>query len=382
VTHIDIDPISLDGDRILVEQKFVTGERRVLLNGDTPFPENTEGIIRIGTSEQPGWKQDLVSDTQPDSMVELRLPSVEIDSDSVFRLSLWFFTGPNPLVLLRGEALPRVTLEYVFAVVESTLKEADWNKGRYLDLAEEAQNMGLWVLHHRTREIEQSVRDALDDESFSSADYAALREYPARLARVEAAARELSDADRESKSAEPRGSLGGFDLGHVTPDFFHKYVNEAADDARDAVARLAGLISSQQIVLSQRQALETARFQRVVTIFGAAVLVPGLVAAIFGANVGFQGRESSQAFWAMLLLMAGSALGGYAAIRFLEAGAWAWITQHRPVSWLNGAARLSALAVLALLALIVGILLVIGSKTPDSQRENPSSVAGNKPQSR
>jgi hypothetical protein len=223
---------------------------------------------------------------------------------------------------LHGEALSRATLEYVFAVVESKLKEADWDQGRYLDLAKKVQNMGLWVLNHRTRETEQSVRDALDDENFSSADYAALRDYPARLARVEAAARALNDAGREAKSAEPRGGIGGFGLGNVVPDFFRKFVNEAADDARDAVARLSGLISSQQIVLSQRQALETTRFQRVVTIVGTAVLVPGLVAAIFGANVGFQGRESSQAFWAMLLLMAGSGIGSYVVIRSLETGAW------------------------------------------------------------
>lgn len=370
MADVDVDPIPLDGDRILLEFKLEADERRAILEGDEPFPENAYGIVRIATSEQAGWEQTLVSDTRPDSMVELRLPSVELDSDSVFRLSLWFSTGPNPLVRLHGEALPRATLEYVFAVLESELKEADWDQGRYLDLAEEIQNMGLWALNRRTREIEQSVRDALDDENFSSADYAALRHYPARLARVEAAASALNDAGRESKSAEPRGGIGGFDLGNVVPDFFHKFVNEAADDARDAVARLSGLISSQQIVLSQRQALETARFQRVVTIVGTAVLVPGLVAAIFGANVGFQGRESSQAFWAMLLLMAGSGIGSYVVIRSLETGAWAWLTQHRPMSWfkdLSSVARLGVLAAMALLVLAIGIVLMVGSTSPDNQ---------------
>ena len=362
--NVDLNPIPLEGNRVLLELQIATGELRVILAGDEPFAEDAQGVARIGTSEQPGWRGNLASDAHPDSMVELRLPSVELDSDSVFGLSLWFLSGPNPVVLLHGDALPRLTLDYVFAVVVSTLKKTDWDKGRYLDLAQEVENMGLWALRQRTREVEQSVRDALDDETFSSTDYAALRGYPARLARVEAAASDLNDAGRESKSAEPQGSLGGLGLGRVVPDFFHKYVNEAADDARDAVARLAGLISSQQIILSQRQALETARFQRVVTIVGAAVLVPGLVAAIFGANVGFQGRESSQAFWAMLLLMAGSGIGSYAVIRFLEAGAWAWITQHRPVSSLNAPARLSALAVVALLVLVVGIVLMIGSKSP------------------
>jgi hypothetical protein len=370
VADVDVDPIPTDDDRILVEFKLVTDERRVLLDGDEPFHEDADAIVRIATSEQPGWEQNLVSDARPDSMVELRLPSVELESKSVFRLSLWFFTGPNPLVCLYGEALPRVTLEYVFAVVESAMKEADWDQGRYLELAEEVQNMGLWVLNHRTREIEQSVRDALDDENFSSADYAALRDYPARLARVEAAARALNDAGRESKSAKPQGGIGSFALGSVVPDFFHKFVNEAADDARDAVARLSGLISSQQIVLSQRQALETARFQRVVTIVGTAVVVPGLVAAIFGANVGFQGRESSQAFWAMLLLMAGSGIGSYVVIRFLETGTWAWLTQHRPMSWFKGlsaAARLGVLTAVALSVLAAGIVLMVGSPSPDNQ---------------
>lgn len=370
MADVDVDPIPLDGDRILLEFKLEAEERRAILDGDEPFPGDAYGIVRIATSEQAGWEQTLVSDTRPDSMVELRLPSVELDSDSVFRLSLWFFTGPNPLVRLHGEALSRATLEYVFAVVESKLKEADWDQGRYLDLAKKVQNMGLWVLNHRTRETEQSVRDALDDENFSSADYAALRDYPARLARVEAAARALNDAGREAKSAEPRGGIGGFGLGNVVPDFFRKFVNEAADDARDAVARLSGLISSQQIVLSQRQALETTRFQRVVTIVGTAVLVPGLVAAIFGANVGFQGRESSQAFWAMLLLMAGSGIGSYVVIRSLETGAWAWLTQHRPMSWFRGlsaVARLGILAAVALLVLAIGIVLMVGSTSPDDQ---------------
>lgn len=398
MTGVDLDPIPLDRYRTLLELQIATGERRVTLDGDGAFPADAEGIARIAASDGTGWKQNPVPGARPDSMVDLRLPSVELDSDSVFHLSLWFYTGPNPIVLLHGEALPRVTLEYVLATLESTLKETDWDKGRYLDLAEEIENMGLWVLRHRTREIEQSVRDALNDEDFSSEDYAALREYPARLARVEAAAGELNNAGRESKSAEPQGPLGAFAAGKIVADFFHKFVNEAADDARDAVARLSGLISSQQIVLSQRQALETSRFQRVVTIVGAAVLVPGLVAAIFGANVGFQGRESSEAFWAMLLLMAGSGIGSYTVIRFLETGAWAWITQHRPMSWfksLPAAARLSTLAAIAFLVLIAGIVLLVGSESPgdspwpnakdsarDGQRGNSLNVTDDKTRSR
>jgi hypothetical protein len=209
VADVDADPIPLDDYAVLVELRIATGERRAILDGERYFAEGTEGIARIGSTDVNGWTEKVLPGARRDSMVELCLPSVELDSDSVFRLSLWFYTGPNPLVLLHGEALPKVTLEYVLAVVESALKEADWSKGRYLDLAEEVQNMGLWILHRRTREIEQSVRDALDDENFSPADYAALRDYPARLARVEAAAGKVNSIGRESRLARTEGGPGG-----------------------------------------------------------------------------------------------------------------------------------------------------------------------------
>lgn len=86
-------------------------------------------------------------------------------------------------------------------------------------------------------------------------------------------------------------------------------LQEVARDARDAIARLSGLLVSQQIVLTQRQARDAARFQRVVTIVGSAVLVPGMIAAVFGANVDFRGRNSVRGFWAMLAFMVAGGVG-------------------------------------------------------------------------
>jgi CorA-like Mg2+ transporter protein len=341
------DPIPLDAYRPLLDFTLIAGEQRRLLDGDKPFPEDTPGVVRIAAGNKASRKAAVSAGARPDSHVKLLVPAVDLDSTDVFEIELWFYTGEHPLVLLSGDqALPHPTLSHVLEVVQSELEEADWDAGRYLDLARNVKNMGLWILQQRTRRIEQSVRDALDDEVFSPADYFDLREYPARLARVERLASHLREQEPKVTSAEPESRYPV--LANVDAlDFFVKYVDEAANDAREAVTRLSGLISSQQIVLSQRQALDTARFQRVVTIIGTAVVVPGLVAAIFGANVGFQGRESSQAFWAMLLLMAGSGIGSYVVIRFLETGAWAWLTQRRPMSWFKGLSAVARLGVLS-----------------------------------
>lgn len=384
MAELNTDSIPLDRYRGLLDFSLATGEQRQLLDGEESFSEETAGIVRIASGDKAARKAAQVAGARPDSMVKLRLPSVDVDSDEVFEIGLWFYTGERPLVLLGGDhPLPRPTLHYVLAVVQSELEDADWDAGRYLDLARDVKNMGLWVLHQRTREIEQSVRDAVDDEEFSSDDYAALREYPARLARVEAAAQKLRAADPEWESARPKESFG-INFSPITPDFFHKFVTEAADDAREAVARLSGLISSQQIVLTQRQARETARFQRLVTIVGAAVLVPGLVAAIFGANVGFRGRESAEAFWAMLLLMAGSGVASYALIRSFETPVWKWIGKHKPVVWLMAlpdVVRLIAWAVTALVALGIGLALLAQSKSPDTNMDKTGAepVSGSRP---
>lgn len=348
-----------------MEIDLTSGEERLTLKDAEPFPVEQPKIARVAAGNRDAEQVTEDADIRRDSVVSLRLPSVDLDSDQTFDVSLWFFSGQRPLVLIAGDAvLPTTTLGFVLAVVASTLKETNWEQGRYLQLAREVKNLGLWILHRRIRKIEQSVRDALEDEHINAEDFAALRDYPARLALVENAARRLNEFDVEWNSAQQENRSPFALLGPIAPDPLPKFISEAADDAREAVTRLSGLISSQQIVLTQRQALENQRFQRVVTIVGAAVLVPGLVAAIFGANVGFHGRNTSGAFWAMLLLMAGSGIISYALIRSVEMVSWEKVRERRAMRWflhLSNGTRLGACASLGLLVLGIGMVLLVTS---------------------
>lgn len=377
------DSVHLNDPQDLVEVALSTGESRWVMDGEDPFSEPAEGIARIAIGGKPEGRHAVESGLRQDSVVTLRLPDFDLDGDQVFDLALLYFTGEHQLVLVHGSALlPRATLDYLLDVVISRLRRVNFTNRSHFTLASEVEFMGLWLIQEKTQRVEQSIRDALNDEEFSHDDLKALRDYPERLALIEEAVGQIRAKRPDVQSGKKKpGGLADF-RAPITPDRFYEYIDEAAMDAKEAVARMSGLISSQQIVLTQRRAAETARFQRVVTIVGAAVLVPGLVAAVFGAHVGFQGRESSQAFWAMLLLMAGSGIGSYAAIRFLETDVWAWLTEHRPISWFRGLpamARLGALAVVALLVLVIGIVLMIGSESPGrapSIEQGRSSKAG------
>jgi CorA-like Mg2+ transporter protein len=363
-----MDQIPLDEFRGLLEVDLNSDERRLVIDGEEPFPEETRGILRFAVGDETAGKAAVKTGLRYDSIVKLRLPDIDLESEEVHTVILRYYKGESLLVLLSGDtSMPRETLNYVIVNVISQLQDADIGASDYLSLARKVEYMGLWVLNQRTRQIEQSVRTPLGDEEFSDADYLSLREYPARLARVEAAARAVRKERPEWQSGKPReAGLRDFIAPRVQ-DRFYEWGDEAEAEAREAVARLSGLISSQQIVLTQRQAAETARFQRIVTIVGAAILVPGLVAAIFGANVGFHGRESTEAFWAMLLLMAGSGIASFALIRSLETNTWRRVAEHRPIAWLAAASvgsRLVAWSVTAVLLLAAGIALLACAGSP------------------
>ncbi|HEX3362563.1 MAG TPA: hypothetical protein VHS74_16335 [Solirubrobacterales bacterium] len=340
-------------------------DRRLLINGDEEFPPGAVGVARVAVGGDSDERGALAMGLMKDSTLRLQLPGSDLEGEDLFDLELRFFRGSSPLVLIHGSgALPAESVLILLERIERTLRSADLNSGRYLNLGKEAQRLVLVPLRRRIAEVEQSVRDALDDERFTSSDYEALQRYPARLAKVEQLARTLYSSKPEYQSFEPKG---GFPRISAVPDvdWFFKWAAEVEQEARDSTARMSGLIASQQIVLTQRQAGEAARFQRVLTVVGAAVLVPGLVAAIFGANVGFRGRDSTHDFWAMLLLMLGGGLVSYAVIKATEVGLPEGLRQKRQLRWildLSGGARLAIASVGGGLLVVFGVsLLVVGS---------------------
>jgi hypothetical protein len=325
--------VALDALIGVVELKLPGGEHRWLIDGDPAFDLPTEGVVRIGIGTKQKLRGPLMAGLYSDSAVDLRIPELDLDSDVVHDLRLEFFTGDNPLVLINGAGtMARSTLDFVVRRAITAVGKKDWRAGRFIRVADGVEYMGLWALRRRTSEVEKSVRQALSDEDFSTTELQILQAYPEQLAKVERAAASLKAKWPEVRSAEPNSDRFVPRV-RVTPNPFGELVSEAGRDAKDAIGRLSGLISSQQIVLTQKQARETSRFQRVVTIVGATVLVPGLVAAVFGANVGFHGRGTTSAFWAMLLLMAGGGVATYALVRSFEAGVWRGLSETRAARW-------------------------------------------------
>jgi UPF0716 family protein affecting phage T7 exclusion len=253
--------------------------------------------------------------------------------------------------VISKQALPVDLLRYVIDDVAADLRAAEDSSRGWLDLASGCDWLLIRVLRARIRAVEGSVRTALGDESISGEDYVALREYPKRLALIERLWQTLPSPKVELHRT----------TAYLSPALLRKDANPA-EDAREASARLSGLISSQQVVLAQRQANETARFQRLITVVGAAVLVPGLVAAVFGANVGFRGRNSVHALWALLLMMLGSAVGSYSLLRAHELGVGDKLRRSRLLGALppsSPSTRLWITASFALVCIAAGISLLL-----------------------
>jgi hypothetical protein len=289
-----------------------------------------------------------------DSSAHVVLPTLDIDGQQTFSLDIYFVIGKPVLVILAGmEAIPRELLDEVVIEVANDLDQEDEDVASWKDLAQGSKWLLTQFLRQRIRTIEASVRAALADDAVSESDYAALREYPNRLALVEQLSRAIPDPTWESHRPAPLYGIATLS----TP-----ILANPAQEARDSSARLSGLISSQAVVLAQRQAADTERFQRLVTVVGATVLVPGLVAAVFGANVGFRGEDTTRGFWAMMILMASSGLGSYAFLRSRELGVWSGLaksTLMRRLKLESPRVRLSAIAAVAVLGLTASISLLM-----------------------
>jgi hypothetical protein len=263
----------------------------------------------------------------------LSVPALEVDSDDVYALSLAFYDDADLrlIVVASEQDVPDSVVGFVLAELTALASDPASTSA---DIARRVRGVAVGALRHRLRAVETSVRRALDDDDVTADDYTALREYPARLAQVERLVRELPAPD----DAEALGWV--------------------ADEAKQSVAQLSGLIASQQYLLAHRQAVEVHRFQRLLTLIGTAVLVPGLVTAMFGANVGFHGRDSSAAFWAMLLLMLAGGTGGYTLLRSAELGIWPRLFQRVDLS---PERRLLVLLLFTLLAGAAGLLVLLAA---------------------
>lgn len=370
------DRVRLDEPADLLDFRMTDGEMRWRIDGAPALEQPPDGVtrVRVGSWDEPRYRSP--EEAFRDSSLEVRVPELDLTSDSVQDVRIEFFTGTNPLILISGATtVSRATLRYVVDDALGAMQEADWREGRYLDLAEEVEFLGVRILNTRITEIERSVREALSDPHFSEDDLVTLQTYPDRLAAAESSARSLRGKWPEAKSAMHTSGRFPIVPMSVRPNPYGKFLDEAEQDAKDAVGRLSGLISSQQIVLTQRSVQETAQFQRVVTIVGATILVPSLVASVFGANVGFHGRDTSSAFWAMLLVMGGGAVVTYALVRSFEIGAWRRLRSSRLGKWIasgSPVARLVILGVLGIGLVAVGVLVLQGG-SPKSPPPNTAA---------
>ncbi|MBN1607368.1 MAG: hypothetical protein JW940_12090 [Polyangiaceae bacterium] len=337
-------------------------EVRKIMDGEEPLPseEAVGRIVWLGGESIP------LEGLRPDSRTRMRMPSPNVNDERLSKVTVEVLVGDNAYVLISSDQpVPKSTLRLLARRSADELLEAvdlAASSGTsansfddIIDVAGGIRYAALSVLRGRISDIEQAVRDALSDEQVTEEDYAAIREYPAQLALVEEHARAVRDVAAESLRPKARASLLAYPIS-PSVDFYFKHADDVETEARRAVGTLSGLVSSQQVVIVQRQRLEVERLQRVISVVGAAILVPGLVAAIFGANVDVPGQNSESAFWGMLLLMVAGGLGSYWLLRSAELGLSTRLIHRMEISertWLCG------LGASAILLLMAGVVILV-----------------------
>jgi Mg2+ and Co2+ transporter CorA len=80
-----------------------------------------------------------------------------------------------------------------------------------------------------------------------------------------------------------------------------RQLDQARDNYRTALSLAAAINTSQQLELQARNHEQGRAFERTVALLGSIVLVPGLVATFYGANVRLPGRGT---WWGTDLLVA------------------------------------------------------------------------------
>jgi hypothetical protein len=235
--------------QILIEVNL-HADLRWIMDGEDALPpgEAIGRVVWLGGGSIP------LEGLRPDSRTRMRMPSPVVDDERLADVTVEVLVGYHAVVLISSEeSVSNVTLRPLAERSARELLEAvdlgsDPGASAYdftdaTDVADGIRYAALSVLRGRISDIEQSVRDALSDEQVTEEDYAALREYPARLAIVEEHARAVRDTTSESLRPKASSSLLG---PMVTPaaDFFFKHADDVEAEARRAVGTLSGLVSS------------------------------------------------------------------------------------------------------------------------------------------
>jgi hypothetical protein len=122
----------------------------------------------------------------------------------------------------------------------------------------------------------------------------------------------------------------------------------AVDEMRSLNIELAALRDRETARLAAKQKEDRERFQFIAALVGSAILIPTLVAGIFGANVEVPGKGKWTGFAALLLFI----------VAFAAGGAWmidaAWRRRWRaPAMWRVGVAALALVCVAAGLVIVI-----------------------------
>ena len=154
-----------------------------------------------------------------------------------------------------------------------------------------------------------------------------------------------------------------------------KKVDELQMQLRLAGETMASALTTQQFVIAEKhrrldeeRRTEGEKLQRAGTVLASLILVPGLVAAIYGANVPVPGRDHPQGVMAMLLFMLGGGLLTWALFTLVaqqEPGQTAGNDAAQPKPWYYSRGLRAAIAA-ASTSIVIGTVVFFGqlSGTP------------------
>jgi CorA-like Mg2+ transporter protein len=286
----------------------------------------SELVVTIGTIEHSGgWADRALSLLLS---VDLCVPCPDEDDDRTAYVALDVYRGElgpiqadsaflleiHPSRIRMREIPEHIPIATVVQITDSVANALRFGATRGLSYATPiVLRTAQRALEERLFRIDQSVHRALEDDVLTDDDEASLRRFPERLARLARVADSVGGA---------RILISGADAvvtADIDVDAFRSDIRRVAVRARESMATLASVQVGRQIALSQRQAHETEKLQRTITLLGAGVLVPSVVAGVFGTNVAFPGANSKAGFWAMLLFMAAGAAASFGVIRAAQA---------------------------------------------------------------